>query len=301
MKYEKINEDIEAEKGMDIMNVDDILEEEYLNCDLIPLSSESSSGSSESLNKSEIEICEKDCNSNSNLQGSITEKSDNSDSENIGKEDSETDVEEDVPVKLIVTYHFSFDTDENEEIENGNNVLKEESVTSTLIEGQIEEVNETSEHDNDDNDEFEDGSFCSEDEQDLLEYSSVKNGSKNNLLDESYGPELCYSVKNVCLVNLNPNQASTDPEFNYNSESNSVETDKVNDNIKDMENDCVNQITKCEDQTLCMRKNFIYYSSAVKLYFGELRYEDNFPEKKFKFARKIFKKVFPSQKYVVNN
>jgi hypothetical protein len=277
MKYEKFSENAESEMNMDTSNVNEFFREEYLNCDLIPLSSESS-GSCESLNGLDLEICDKGVNS-------CSVESINTDNHEEKDNRSDTEKEGEVPVKLVVTYHFSFETDENEDITKH---LVEECVTPNLVDEQKDEL---SKNVDDDNEVFEDCSFYSDDEEDLLEYSSVKNGSKNNLLDDSYGPELCYSVKNVCLVDYNSDHASDNSADDSTPEIEGVKSDESKENIQNLQ----------ENRPQSMRKNFIYYSSAVKLYAGELRYEDDFPEKKFKFARKIFKKVFPSQKYVVNN
>ena len=295
MKYTKLGEQIESQESLndnlrnDLIN--DMLQEERLNCDLGSLqvitlysdsddsfeseSSVTSDKGSNSTQDSTDDICKnKDYHGVTNNKGANSFQNSTDELSMINESASEESSGEDLPTRLVITYHFSFDTDDDDDDNDDKPVSEEEDIFENCSES----------------------SFCSENEMDMLEYSSVKNGSKNNLLDCDFEQNLCNGNENVGLVDYesdceSDNSAPAPSEESVDSEAADLDT---SDNEEKVSSFCGNPSTPS------MRHGFIYYSSEIRLYQGELRYDDTYPEKKFNLARKIFRKMFPSQKYVVN-
>lgn len=294
MKYSKLGEELASQDSVNDLVVD-MFEGETLKCDLVTTCDESSVGyeictldeSMQSESTKGYKSCISECNS------TVDVSSVDSGNSSVGSED--------MSCKLVITYYFSFETEETDSEVVDNSESDNEISDIFMDKNNVKEESDEKECDNDMDDTF-DSSFCCDNDMDLLEYSSVKNGSKNNLLDASFGLEVSDGTENMGLVDSDPFDSGND------SDTSTIPARDVHNllmedlEISDSSGEDVSESKYCGNpSTPSMRKGFIYYSSEVRLYQGELRYEDeSCTEKKFKLARRLLRKVFPSQKYVVN-
>ena len=267
-----------------------------------------------SLNTSEEDSNDSKDNSETALLDRVQEVIEKLESDKVTKQAKGFKADEIERFKLVVTYVFDFDMDA-ETVEN------ELYVSDDGIE-------------NEDDDEEEDNFICDLEENGLNREASIRNGSKNNLLDSSFESsgsdsmfedqldealesdemaETCYhtdesedEVKDDTKDNKDDNESGNVSEsenegdgLEHEASSACLKGKMVADKVVNVSQSSVNK---------SMRKGYIYYSSEAKLYQGDLYYSHcDLSSKvemrkggKYKMVRKLFRRVFPTQKYTLN-
>lgn len=204
--------------------------------------------------------------------------------------------------KLVVTYVFHFDTDEDDK----NEAHKENSFLS-----RVNSLDSDLDLDS------------LEDNEGLISQGGAMCGSKNNLLDESmefsttegsFEEELDKALESDELVKVSylsdDEDDSDDGDDDYNNSNNGDDHKQgLESTVSSVSCDSSDKGDSSSSSVNAnIRKGYTYYSSEANLYTGELYYSHCDLSKrvearkrgKYKLVRKLFKKVFPSQKYVLN-
>lgn len=203
--------------------------------------------------------------------------------------------------KLVVTYVFHFDTgaDDQNQVDAENSFLSRvNSLDSDLDLDSLD------------------------DNEGLISQGGAMCGSKNNLLDESmdfstsegsFEEVLDKALESDELVKIS--YLSDDDD---DSDADGEDDNNSSDDDHKQSLESTDSLVSCDSSDKAdsssssvnanIRKGYTYYSSEANLYTGELYYSHCDLSKrvearkrgKYKLVRKLFKKVFPSQKYVLN-